>query len=188
MDAASMLAQMGGVSSIARNLGVDEREAEQGAEALLPALLGGFRKQLQAQPGGQADIGGLLGQLGGTGLLSSAFARPEQNTGTGNNILEQVFGSREVSRTVAGNAARTSGMNESQLKQMLPMLATMVAGFMARQSGGGSGGLAGMLGGLLGGGRKSSGSGVAGILAMLDADGDGNPLDDIMGMMGKGKS
>jgi len=81
-----------------------------------------------------------------------------------------------------------SNLFEGQPKSMLPMLATMVAGFMARQAGAGGGtggGLRGMLGGLLGGSRKSSGSGMAGILSMLDADGDGNPLDDIMGMMGK---
>lgn len=54
MDMAGILAQMGGVSSIASELGVDERQAEQGAEALLPALLGGFKKQLQSQSGGAA--------------------------------------------------------------------------------------------------------------------------------------
>lgn len=49
-----------------------------------------------------------------------------------------------------------------------------------------SGGLGDLLGGLLGanasgGGRKSGG----GIASMLDLDGDGNPLDDIMEMLGK---
>jgi hypothetical protein len=38
-----------------------------------------------------------------------------------------------------------------------------------------------MLGGKGGGGGGSFG----GLAAMLDADGDGNPLDDIMRMMGK---
>ena len=44
-------------------------------------------------------------------------------------------------------------------------------------------GLVGLLGGNAsgGGGRKSGG----GIASMLDLDGDGNPLDDIMGMLGK---
>jgi len=188
MQVANILAQMGGVSSIAKELGVDERQAEQGAVALLPALLGGFKKQLQTQSGGLAGIGGLLGQLGGSDLLSSAFGQPAENKETGKEVLGQIFGSKEVSRTVAANAAASSGLNVDQLKQMLPMLASMVAGFMAKQASGGDtgGGLGGMLGGLLGGAGKSSGSGTAGILSMLDFDGDGNPLDDIMGMMGKG--
>ncbi len=189
MDVASILAQMGGVSSIAKEMGVDENQAEQGAEALLPALLGGFKKQLQTQPGGLAGIGGLLGQLGGSDLLSSAFGQPAENKETGKEVLGQIFGSREVSRTVAENAAQSSGLNVDQLKTMLPMLASLVAGFMAKQSSDSSssgGGFGGMLGGLLGGAGKSSGSCMAGVLSMLDFDGDGNPLDDIMGMVGKG--
>lgn len=186
MDVANILAQMGGVSSIAREMGVDEQQAEEGAEALLPALLGGFRKQLQSQSGGVAGIGALLGQLGGRERLASVADAPAENREAGNDILGQVFGSRDVSRAVAENAAQSSGLDAGQLKSMLPMLASMVAGFMARQAGSGSGGgLRGMLGGLLGGGSRSSGTGMAGILSMLDADGDGNPLDDIMGMMGK---
>ena len=49
------------------------------------------------------------------------------------------------------------------------------------------GGLGGLLGGLLsGGGGASQGAPASGGLAsMLDLNGDGNPLDDIMGMIGK---
>ena len=45
------------------------------------------------------------------------------------------------------------------------------------------GGLGGLLGGLLGG--QSGGAG--GLASMLDMDGDGNPLDDIMRMVGRGR-
>lgn len=42
------------------------------------------------------------------------------------------------------------------------------------------------LGGLLGGqGAKPSGSATSGLASMLDMNGDGNPLDDIMRMAGK---
>ncbi|WP_417522278.1 DUF937 domain-containing protein [Marinobacter sp.] len=154
---------------------------------MLPAILGGFKKQLQSQPGGVAGIGGLLGQLGGSDLLSSAFGQPAENKETGKDVLGQIFGSKDVSRTVAEDAAQSSGLSADLLKKMLPMLATMVAGFMAKQGGsGGDGGIGGMIGGLLGGSKQSSGSRAAGIMSMLDFDGDGNPLDDIMGMVGKG--
>jgi hypothetical protein len=76
---------------------------------------------------------------------------------------------------------------------MLPMVAMLATGFMAKQAANknaapqasAAGGLGGLLGGLLGGQGKPGGGGLGGIMAMLDADGDGNPLDDIMGMMGK---
>ncbi len=55
------------------------------------------------------------------------------------------------------------------------------------QSGGG-GGLGGMLGGLLGGGKQQqaqAGGGLGGLLQMLDQDGDGSPMNDIVGMLMK---
>jgi hypothetical protein len=42
-------------------------------------------------------------------------------------------------------------------------------------------------GGPLGGGRGAApaAGGMGGLLGMLDQDGDGNPLDDVMRMLGK---
>jgi len=42
-----------------------------------------------------------------------------------------------------------------------------------------------VLGGLTGGGKAASQGGLGGLASMLDLDGDGNPLDDIIGMAGK---
>jgi hypothetical protein len=78
MPISDILAEMGGFQSIARDLGVGEAEAASGAQALLPAVLGGFKKQAQAQPAGLEGLGGLLGQLGGGGLLDNVLA-PEPN-------------------------------------------------------------------------------------------------------------
>ena len=52
MQIIDILNQMGGIQSMARELGIDERQASAGAAALIPAILGGFKKQAQAQPGG----------------------------------------------------------------------------------------------------------------------------------------
>lgn len=200
MQITDILAQVGGLQSMARELGISESEAASGAEALAPAILGGFKKQAQAQPAGLEGLGGLLGQLGGGNLLDNVLSPEPTDVGMGNDVLGQIFGSKDVSRTVAQNAAAQSGVDAGVLKQMLPMLAMAVAGVMAKQggdaaqpaSGGGLGGLAGlagggggglgdMLGGLLGG--KSGGAG--GLASMLDMNGDGNALDDILGAAGK---
>ena len=106
-----------------------------------------------------------------------------------------------VSRTVAGHAAEQSGVDASVLKKMLPILAMLVAGYLAHQKGvgggeaeggtlgGGLGGLGSILGSVLGGGGQASAPASGGMLgqlgSLLDMDGDGNPLDDIMGMAGK---
>ena len=107
MQITDLLAQAGGLQSMARELGVSEAQAASGAEALAPAILGGFKKQAQSQPGGLDGLGGLLGQLGG------------------------------------------------------------------------------VLGGLGGGGATSGAGATGGIASMLDMNGDGNPLDDIMRMAGR---
>jgi hypothetical protein len=191
MQITDILAQMGGLQSMARELGISETQARSGAAALAPAILGGFKKQAQAQPAGLAGLGGLLAQLGGGGLLDEVLAPRPTDVNHGNAVLGQIFGSKEVSRAVAQKASTQSGLDPGLLKKMLPILAMLVAGYMARQRGvgagaqatSGGGGLGGLLGGLLGG-QASGGGGLA---SMLDMDRDGNPLDDILRMVGKGQ-
>ena len=196
MQLTDILAQMGGLQSIARELGVSEEQAASGAAALAPAILGGFTKQAQAQPGGVEGLGGLLERLGGGGLLDQVLAPQPTDISHGNNVLGEIFGSKDVSRAVAQNAASQSGLAPGLLQKMLPMLAMLISGYLARQHGGaagaggvGGGGLGDLLGGLLGGraGAAAGGGagGLGGLGAMLDANGDGNPLDDIIRMAGK---
>ncbi len=214
MQLTDLLAQMGGLQSVARELGVSPQQAQSGAAALLPAILGGFKKQAQAQPNGLEGLGGLLNQLGGGSLMDNVLGAQPTNTDLGNNVLGQIFGNKEVSRTVATNAAAQSGLDASLLKKMLPMLAMLAAGYMAKQgmgggasqaapaggglggalSGalggalGGGGGLGGALGGLLGGGARQAPAArpaQSGLGGLIDMNGDGNALDDILRMAGK---
>ena len=158
MQITDILAQMGGLKSMAQELGVDEAQAASSAAALAPAILGGFKKQAQSQPTGLEGFGGLLGKL---------------------------------------------GLDSSLLKKMLPMLAMLVTGYLAKQQGTGAeaqpspsaalggglgGGLGDLLGGLLGGqnfGHAPQGAASSGLASMLDMNGDGNALDDILRIAGK---
>lgn len=196
MNFTDILAQAGGLQAVARDLGVSEDQAAAGAEALLPAILGGMKKQAQAQPTGLGGLGDLLGQLGGGGLLEQVLSPQRTDPGPGNEVLGQIFGSKDVSRTVAENAAAKSGVDSGVLRKMLPLLAMLVTGYMARQAkgtgqapqaGGGLGDLMGGLGGLLGGGTAGAGGrgGLGGLGGMLDMNGDGNALDDILRLAGK---
>jgi hypothetical protein len=200
MNMMDILNQAGGVGAIARELGVDEGTAATGAAALLPAILGGFKGQAQAQPEGLGGLIGMLGGMGGGGLLASVLGAGPSNVDAGNNILGRIFGSKDVSRTVAADASAKSGISGDLLKKMLPLIAMAVAGYMANQAGGAQaapaqdsgGGLGGMLGnvlgGIMGGGQQAapqSAGMMGGLGSLLDMDGDGNPLDDIIGMAGK---
>lgn len=192
MQITDLLAQIGGLQSMARELGVSENQAASGATALIPAILGGFKKQAQSQPAGLEGLGGLLGQLGGGSLLDDVLAPQPTHVDRGNDVLGQIFGSKDISRAVAQNAASQTGIDPSTLKKMLPMLAMLVAGYMAKQRSGAAeqpaaatgGGLGGLLGSLLGG-RAAGGAAPGGLASMLDLNGDGNPLDDILSMASK---
>lgn len=205
MDLQQIIAQSGGLDAIAGQLGLSKEQAGSGMAALLPAVLGGLKQSTQGQNG----LDGLLGMiqgLGGGELADNVVGDQPTDIDAGNNILGQIFGSKDVSRTVAAHASAQSGLDVSVLKKMLPMVAMLVSGFMAKQATGSAGGLGGMLsgalsgngggalGGLLGGLLGGSGNqdptpnadgGLGGIAAMLDSDGDGNPLNDILGMAGK---
>ena len=204
MQITEMLAQMGGLRSIANELGVNETQVASGAAALAPAILGGFKKQAQSQPAGLESLGGLLGKLGGGGLLDDVLSPQPTNVNRGNDVLGHIFGSKDVSRAVAQNAASKTGLNADLLKRMLPMMAMLVAGYIAKQKSPGvaptaqqqaptpapaaptRGGLGGALGGLLGGGAGPRGTrATGGIASMLDLNGDGNALDDILRAVGK---
>lgn len=187
-DLVQALGGAGGLAQIARELGVDERTAMTGAAALLPAVLGGFKKQAQAQPNGLEGLMGMLGGMGGGGLLDAVLSPTPTPVDQGNAVLGQIFGSRDVSRAVAGQAAASSGLSADLLKKMLPIVAMAAAGMMAKSASaapaGGGGGLGGLLGSLMGGlGGGQQAGGLGGLAQMLDFDRDGNPLDDIMGMV-----
>jgi hypothetical protein len=191
MDLQSSLLSDESIGSIATQLGIPTATARAGAQALLPAILGGFKRNAQQRPDG---LGGLLeglGQLGGGGLASEVIAPGSTDPAPGNQILGSIFGSKDVSRTVAANAGTQAGIDPGLLRRMLPLLAMLAGGHMASRATEGSepdavapteaasGGLGGLLGGLLGG----QGGGAGGIGSMLDLDGDGNPLDDLLGMV-----
>jgi hypothetical protein len=187
-----ILNKTGGLQSIAKELNINEADAARAAEALGPAVLGGFRKQAEASPQGLEGLGGLLNRFGGGGLLDSVLSSKPTDTASGNNVLGQIFGSKEVSRAVAQNAAAQTGQDPAILKKMLPMLAMLVGGYMAKQRDAGTGtakfssdggaGLGGMIGGMLGG--RTSDSDSDGLGGLLNMNSKRNPLDEIIGRLG----
>ncbi len=190
VDVMEMLRRSGGIEAVSKQLGIPPAMASAGAEGLVPAILGGFGKQAGASGGGESGLGaliGMLGSLGGGGLAANVLGPEETDVGKGNEVLSQIFGSKDISRTVAADAAGKTGIDPAVLKKMLPILAMLVGGYLSARAGGsgaqGSGGLGG-LGSILGlvlGGEKAGG----GLGSLLDLDGDGNPLDDIIGMASK---
>ena len=162
----------------------------------------GIKKTAASQNGLEA----LLSKVQSNQEIRQAADQPNvlgqpQSTQVGNDILGQIFGSKEVSRTVAGNTANATGLDNGMLKKMLPLVAGLVMSQLNNRSSSSSGGLGellgglagaqqasrgglgGLLGSLLGGGRKSRSSG--GLESLLDFDGDGDISDEVLEMAKK---
>lgn len=180
-------------AAIGAQHGLSADQTKQAMASLMPFVMGGFQKKADA--GAHDEVANLVG--------SDLVGEP--SAATGNGILGSIFGSKDVSRHVAQHAGGQSGLPAGAMKALLPIVAAMVGKhLMSRGGAGGSGGMAGGLGGaILGsvlsglggngqqlpgggmapvGGAASPGGGIGGALGgMLDRNGNGNPLDDILG-------
>ena len=160
MSLAQMLQQSGVIESMAGELGIDPQTAKVGAGALLPAIVAGMGRSASDGGGGAAGglggLGGLAGAIlggGGGNMLDAVLGQSPTPVQQGNDILGNIFGSKDVSRGVAGEVAALTGIDENVLKKMLPILAMAAAGYMAKNATGGNaqgGASGGALGGILG--------------------------------------
>jgi hypothetical protein len=174
MDFLDLLKQSGGESSLgslASGLGLDSSKADDLVGALGPALLQGFKKQVTPE-GGLSALQSALQSGNHERYLDDASAMSAADTVTdGNKILGHLFGSKDVSRNVAAQAAESTGIDASLIKKALPLLAGLAMGAMSKTSKTSNKGqsleasLPGLLGGLAGG--------------------DGFGLDDVLGLAKK---
>ena len=194
---AVMQAQGGNlVGQMAKNFNIDPNMAQGAIKHMLPALSKGVQNNVKKEGGLESLLGALSGGSHQKYVDNPSLLGAADTVSDGNKILGHILGSKDVSRNVAGHAAKQTGIDPGILKKMLPVLATVMMGSLSKKTqnagllpgaGGGGGGLGGgLLGGLLknlAGGQKSGALDVLG--GFLDADKDGNALDDILGMAKK---
>lgn len=63
-------------------------------------------------------------------LLAQVLGRDPTPAQPGNDILGQIFGSKDVSRGGAEEVAGSTGISPGVLERMLPILAMAVVGYM----------------------------------------------------------
>ena len=173
MDLNEILRSQSGIGAIASQLGISEAQAQQGAAALLPSILSGFGQRAGgSESGGLGGLGAVLESLGGSDLSRNVVGPEPTRVDKGNDILGEIFGSKDVSRQVAGEASQSTGLDPALLKKMLPIVAMLVAGYLSSQgnNSGEAGGLGGVLGQLIGSmGRGGGGLGgeLGGVLGSI---------------------
>jgi len=123
-----------GMDLLARQFGLSQQQAQLAVEALLPA----FSQGLKQNAGDPYGIGAFMTALA-SGQHAKYFENPAsaftpQGMAEGNGILGHLFGSKELSRAVAAQAAQATGIGQDVLKQMLPALASMIMGGVFKQS------------------------------------------------------
>jgi hypothetical protein len=141
------------MQNMAQQFGLAPEQAQSAVEALLPALSMGLQKQTESVDGFQNLL-----QMFGNGQFSGFHDAdgdgiPDNAATQGNDVLGQLFGSKDVSRAVADQASLMSGVSATILKQMLPVIASMVMGGMFK--GAMNNGLGGILGQAMQGGLGS---------------------------------
>jgi len=167
----------GAVRQIGTQFGLDESQTRSVIEQLTPALARG----LQRNAGSGDGLGSLLGALA-SGNHQRYLEDPEALAGQGalegNGILGHIFGSKDVSRNVAGRAARETGVSSDVIKQMLPIVASMAMAALSRQ--------AGQQGVVRDSAPPRQDDSAMGMLnSFLDADKDGSAVDDIINLAQK---
>ena len=196
------------VSSMAKQFGMGEADVTKVIQQMIPALTNGVKKNVSQQGGLESLLQALNKGNHDRYLDDSRALQGKEAVDDGNGILGHIFGSKETSRELAKRTAKSTGISADILKKMLPLIAGLVMGSLKKQGrnsglldqllGGLTGGvrsapssggglLGGLLGKLFGGGRKkkASSSPLDALTGLLDADGEGSAIDDILGMAKK---
>ncbi|SMR81571.1 protein of unknown function [Aliiroseovarius halocynthiae] len=184
-----------GLSALAEQVGLDQTQAGD-LTSLLAPVIGKAAKQ-QAESGGLDSILGALKGEAQAGMFDDvAQAASPEGAAQGANFLNGLLGDNGTN-ALAEQAAERTGIGMEQIMAFLPALGAMAQGglqkqmpdasidaLQAAQSQGSSGGLMGLVGGLLGG-NQQGGPDLSALTSLLDADGDGSVVDDIMAKLSK---
>ena len=160
MDLMELLKSAGAGDSlgeVAGSVGLGNADAERLVGALAPALMRGLQKQTESDDGLQSlqralASGNHQGYIDEPQRIKSSATRDD-----GNRILGHLFGSKDVSRNVAAQAAAETGIDAGLIKQALPLVAGIAMGALSKR-------------------RESS------LTDLLGGNGDGFGVDDVLGL------
>jgi hypothetical protein len=168
MDLMDLLSAAGAddsVGKLAGSVGIGKSEAQKMIGALAPALTRGLQKQKESGGGLDALQNALAKGNHQRYVDEPELMQSEDTRQDGNKILGHLFGSKDVSRNVAAQAAAETGIDANLIKQALPLVAGLAMGALSKKSDAGAGSgdsLGSLLGGMLGG----SSGGIDDLLGM----------------------
>lgn len=122
------------MESMASQFNLAQEQVTKAIAALMPAFSSGLKRNA-ANP---YDFSSLIGAMA-SGSYAKYFedmnkAFTPQGIADGNQVLERLFGSKDVSRAIAAQAAQFTGVGQDVLKQMLPVMADAIMGGLFKQT------------------------------------------------------
>ncbi|MBT8317770.1 MAG: DUF937 domain-containing protein [Lutibacter sp.] len=175
------------VNSASSQLGQNKVQTTTALSTALPLILGAMKNNASTPQGADGLLKALSGKHDGSildnlgGMLGNSDVLSD-----GAGILGHVFGGKE--QNVAQAVSKKSGMDVGATMNLLKMAAPVIMGYIGKQTKqqnvSDSNGIGDLLGGLLGGDAQKEQSLVT---KLLDADGDGSIIDDLIGMAAGGK-
>ena len=132
-----MQAQNGAATeAMAKQFNLAQEQATKAMAALMPAFSTGFKRSA-------ADPYNFMGVM--QDITSGNYAKYFEDMGKaftpegiadGNSVLARLFGSKEVSRAIAAQAAQMTGVGQDIYKRMLPVMADALMGGLFKETSG----------------------------------------------------
>ena len=123
-----------GMELIARQFELNRQQMELAMEALLPAFSVGLKRNVSDPYGVGAFLNAMATGQHVRYFENAANAFSPQGVAEGKGILGHLFGSKELSRAIAFQAAQMTGICQEVLKQMMPVMAAMIMGGLSKQA------------------------------------------------------
>jgi hypothetical protein len=123
-----------GMQALAQQYGLSMQQTQAAVAALLPAFSQGLQRNTADPYGLGAFMTAMASGQHAKYFEDATWAFSPQGVDEGNGILGHLFGSKDLSRAVASQAAQASGVNQQILQQMLPAIASMVMGGLFKQT------------------------------------------------------
>jgi len=123
-----------GMQALAQQYGLSMQQTQAAVQALLPAFSQGLQRNTADPYGMGAFITAMASGQHAKYFEDATRAFSPQGIDEGNGILGHLFGSKDLSRAVASQAAQATGLSQQVLQQMLPAMASMMMGGLFKQT------------------------------------------------------
>ncbi|MDG4882563.1 DUF937 domain-containing protein [Mesorhizobium sp. WSM4884] len=122
------------MQALAQQYGLSMQQTQAAVQALLPAFSQGLQRNTADPYGMGAFMTAMASGQHAKYFEDASRAFTPQGIDEGNGILGHLFGSKDLSRAVAAQAAQATGLSQQVLQQMLPAMASMMMGGLFKQT------------------------------------------------------